>query len=119
MTDALPQVEANTVRLIGVTSLERSPYFPDTPTVHETVSPNFLAETWNGIMAPAGTPQPVIQRMAQILSKMADQPSLQETMRKAGATMVKTTPEQFRAQINDEIEQWKPLLAEIAARKDK
>lgn len=118
MTDALPQVEANTVRLIGVTSLERSPYFPQIPTVHETVSPNFLAETWNGIMAPAATPQPVIQRMAQILSKMADQAGIRETMRKAGAVLVKSTPEQFRTQINGEIEQWKPLLAEIAARKE-
>jgi tripartite-type tricarboxylate transporter receptor subunit TctC len=64
MTDALPQVEAKTVRLLAVTSLERSPYFPDTPTVHESVSPNFMAETWNAIMSPANTPEPIIQKMA-------------------------------------------------------
>lgn len=119
MTEALPQIEANTVRLLGVTSLERSPYFPQVPTVHETVSPNFLAETWNGIMAPSGTQQTAIQRMAQILSKMAEQADIKETMRKAGALLVKSTPEQFQAQIADEIKQWKPLLSEIAAKKDK
>lgn len=118
MTDALPQVEAKTVRLLAVTSLERSSYFPDTPTVHETVSPNFIAETWNGIMAPANTPAPIVQRLAQILNKMADQPAIKEAMRKAGAVTAKSTPEQFRAQIDAEIEQWKPLLAEIAARKE-
>ncbi len=117
MTDALPQIEAKTVRLLGVTSLERSPYFPEIPTVHESASPNFLAETWNGIMAPANTPQPAIERMAQILSKMADQSSIREAMRKAGAVLVKSSPDKFRAQIDDEIKQWKPLLAEIAARK--
>lgn len=119
MTDALPQVEAKTVRLLAVTSLQRSSYFPDTPTVHESISPNFLAETWNGIMAPAGTPAPIVQRLAQILDKMADQPAIKEAMRKAGAVTVKSSPEQFRAQILGEIEQWKPLLAEIASRKDK
>lgn len=116
MTDALPQIEAKTVRLLAVTSLERSAYFPDTPTVHETVSPNFIVETWNAIMAPAGTPQPIIHRMAQILSKMADRSDIKEAMRKAGAVTVKSSPEAFRAQIDKEIEQWKPLLAEIASR---
>lgn len=117
MTDALPQVEAKTVRLLAVTSLERSPYFPDTPTVHESVSPNFLAETWNGIMAPANTPNVVVARLAEIFSKMADDPAIKEAMRKAGAVTVKSSPEHFRTQIAGEIEQWKPLLAEIAARK--
>ena len=52
LTDALPQIEAGTVRGLAVTSLERSPYLPDLPSVHETVVPNFLVETWNGIIAP-------------------------------------------------------------------
>ena len=118
MTDALPQVEAKTVRLLAVTSMQRSAYFPDTPTVHETVSPGFLAETWNGFMAPAGTPEPIIARMAQLFDKMADQPAIKEAMKKAGSATVKSSPEQFKAQILDEIGQWKPLLAEIASRKD-
>jgi tripartite-type tricarboxylate transporter receptor subunit TctC len=117
MTDALPQVQAGTVRGLAVTSLGRSPYFPDLPSVHETVIPNFLVETWNGIMAPAKTPETIIRRLAEVLIKMADDPEVKETMRKSGASTVKTTPDQFRAQIQQEIGQWKPLIKEIAEKK--
>ena len=99
MTDALPQIEAGTVRGLAVTSLERSPYLPDLPSVHETVVPNFLVETWNGIIAPSKTPDLIIRKLSEILIKMADDAEVKETMRKAGASTVKTTPDQFRAQI--------------------
>jgi tripartite-type tricarboxylate transporter receptor subunit TctC len=118
MTDALPQIQAGTVRGLAVTSLERSSYLPDLPSVHEAVLPNFTVETWNAIMAPAKTPEPVIRKMSEVLIKMADDPDVKETMRKAGANTVKTTPEEFRAQIEREIAQWKPLINEIAE-KDK
>jgi tripartite-type tricarboxylate transporter receptor subunit TctC len=119
MTDALPQVQGGTVRGLAVTSLERSPYLPDLPTVHEAVLPNFMVETWNAIIAPAKTPEPIIQKMSEVLIKMADDPELKENMRKAGANTVKTTPDQFRAQIAQEIAQWKPLISEIAEKEKK
>jgi tripartite-type tricarboxylate transporter receptor subunit TctC len=114
MTDALPQIQAGTVRGLAVTSLERSAYLPDLPSVHEAVLPKFTVETWNAIMAPAKTPEPVIRKLSEALIMMADDPDVKETMRKAGANTVKTTPEQFRAQIEGEIAQWKPLIQEIA-----
>ena len=66
MTDALPQIEADTVRGLAVTSLERSPYFPNLPSIHETVVPHFIVETWNAIIAPPTTPEPIIQKMAEV-----------------------------------------------------
>jgi tripartite-type tricarboxylate transporter receptor subunit TctC len=117
MTDALPQIEAGTVRGLAVTSLGRTPFLPNLPSVHETVSPNFIAETWNGIMAPAKTPEPVVAKLSAILLKMADDPDVNTTMRKAGGNTVKSTPQQFREQIKQEMEQWKPLIAEILAKK--
>jgi tripartite-type tricarboxylate transporter receptor subunit TctC len=117
MTDALPQIEAGTVRGLAVTSPGRSAYFPDLPSVHEAAVPGFIAETWNGIMAPARTPEPIVRKMAEVLIKMADDPEIKEAMRRAGANTVKTTPEQYRAQIEQEIAQWKPLIQEIAEKK--
>jgi tripartite-type tricarboxylate transporter receptor subunit TctC len=117
MTDALPQVEAGAVRALAVTSKGRSAYFPDVPTVHETVLPDFIVDSWNGIIAPPGTPAPIIRRMSEILLKMADDPAMKESMRKAGADTVKSTPEEYRAQIAQEIAQWKPLIAEMAEKK--
>lgn len=116
MTDALPQIEAGAVRGLAVTSRERTAYFPAIPTVHETVSPNFIVETWNAIMAPAKTPEPIIRKMAEVLMTMVDDPAVKEAMKKTGSSTVKVTTDQFRAQIQDEITQWKPLLAEIAAK---
>jgi tripartite-type tricarboxylate transporter receptor subunit TctC len=119
MTDALPQIEADTVRGLAVTSLERSPYFPNLPSIHETVVPHFIVETWNAIIAPPKTPEPIIQKMAEVLNKMADDPEMVAAMRKLGANTVKSTPEQFRTQIAQEIEQWKPLIKEIAEKEKK
>jgi len=117
MTEGLPQVQAGSVRGLAVTSLKRSPYLPDLPTVGEAVLPGFVVETWNGIMAPSKTPEPIIRKLSEILLKMADDPEVKEIMRRAGADTVKTTPEQYRAQIDQEIAQWKPFIQEIAERK--
>jgi len=117
LTDALPQIESGSVRALAVTSLDRSSYFPALPSMHETVLPNFIAETWNGIMAPSKTPEPIIRKLSDILIKMADDPEVKESMRKAGASTVKTTPAQYRAQIEQEIAQWKPLISEITGKK--
>jgi tripartite-type tricarboxylate transporter receptor subunit TctC len=117
MTDGLPQVQAGSVRGLAVTSHKRSPYLPELPTVHEAILPDFVVETWNGIMAPSKTPEPIIRKLSEILIKMADDPEVKEAMRKAGADTVKTTPEEYRAQIQQEIAQWKPLIEEIAQKK--
>jgi tripartite-type tricarboxylate transporter receptor subunit TctC len=119
MTDALPQIEAGTVRGLAVTSKERSPYFPNIPSIHETVVPNFLVETWNGIIAPPKTPEPIISKLSEALIKMADDPEVKEAMRKAGGSTVKSTPAQFRAQIDQEMAQWKPMVAEILEKEKK
>lgn len=117
MTDALPQLEAGTVRGLAVTSLGRSPYLPDIPSVHESVSPNFIAETWNGIIAPPKTPEAIVNKLTDALNSMADDPAVKEAMRKVGSNTVKSKPEEFRAQIKQEMAQWKPLIAEISAKK--
>jgi len=90
---------------------------PDLPTVQETILPDFVVETWNGIMAPAKTPEPIVRRLSEMLIKMADDPEVKEAMRRAGADTVKTSPAEYRAQIQEEIAQWKPLIAEIAHKK--
>jgi tripartite-type tricarboxylate transporter receptor subunit TctC len=114
ITDALPHIEAGSVRALAVTSLARSSYLPDLPSINEAMVPGFIAESWNGMMAPAKTPEPVVRKLADIFITMADDPEVKETMRRAGASTVKTTPEQFRAQIEQEMAQWKPLIKEIA-----
>jgi tripartite-type tricarboxylate transporter receptor subunit TctC len=118
MTDALPQIEANTVRALAVTSATRSEFTPKLPTVAETVSPGYAVESWNGIMAPASTPDAVVAKVSDALKKMAADPEVKKNMAVAGASTVFTTPAEYTAQITKEVEQWRALLKEIAEKKN-
>ncbi|MDO9440753.1 MAG: tripartite tricarboxylate transporter substrate binding protein [Beijerinckiaceae bacterium] len=114
MTDALPQMEANTVRAIAVTSVERSPYAPNLPTVAEAGNlKGYSAESWNGIIAPAGTPEPIIKKISDALAKMVDDADVKKSMAAAGATGVFTTPAEFAKRIDDELAQWAVLVKEM------
>jgi tripartite-type tricarboxylate transporter receptor subunit TctC len=117
MTDALPQIEANTVRALAVTSAARSEFAPNLPTVAETVIPNYAVESWNGIMAPGSTPDAIVSKISDALRKMAADPEVKKQMAVAGASAVFTTPAEYTAQITREVEQWRALLKEIAEKK--
>jgi tripartite-type tricarboxylate transporter receptor subunit TctC len=117
MTDALPQMEANTVRALAVTSAKRSEFAPKLPTVAETVTPGYSVESWNGIMAPASTPDAIVTKLSDVLKKMADDPDVRKKMAIAGASTVFTTPAEYKAQIASEVEQWRTLLKEIGEKK--
>jgi tripartite-type tricarboxylate transporter receptor subunit TctC len=117
MTDALPQMEANKVRGIAVTSKERSPFAPNLPTIHETVLPGYTVESWNAIMGPAGMPPAIVERISKILADMAKDPGVVEMMAKVGATTVFTTPAEFTRRIEAEVAQWKGLLSEMRDKK--
>ncbi|MEP9354376.1 tripartite tricarboxylate transporter substrate binding protein [Xanthobacter sp. KR7-65] len=116
MTDALPQMEAKTVRGLAVTSAKRSPFAPDLPTVEEAGVKDYLVESWNGIIAPKGTPPAVVARMSEALKKMAADPEVKDAFAKIGATAVYTTPEEFAASISKEVKQWSGLIDVIKAK---
>jgi tripartite-type tricarboxylate transporter receptor subunit TctC len=117
MTDALPQIEAKTVKALAVTSEKRSEFTPNLPTIGETVIPGYAVESWNGIMAPAATPDAVIAKVSDALKKMAADPEVKKNMAVAGASAVFTTPAEYSAQIGKEVEQWRALLKEINDKK--
>jgi len=114
MTDALPQMEAKAVRALAVTSVERSPFTPDLPTVAEASRlKGYSAESWNGVMAPGGTPEPVMKKLSDALAKMAKDDAVMKAMAVAGASTVFTTVPEFRTRIGEEMGQWRDLLKEI------
>lgn len=117
MTDALPQMEANKVRGIAVTSLKRSEFAKDLPTVAETV-PDFSAESWNGVLLPPGTPDAIVNKLSGVLKAMAEDPDVRKSFAVVGASTVFVTPAEYKATIAKEVEQWKALLKEIADKKN-
>jgi tripartite-type tricarboxylate transporter receptor subunit TctC len=118
MTDALPQMEGNTVRALAVTSAGPSEFASKLPTVASTVVPGYAVESWNGIMAPASTPDAVVNKISDTLKKMAVDPEVKKAMAVAGASTVFTTPAEFKTQIAGEVETWRGLLKEIAGKKN-
>lgn len=114
MTDALPQMEAKSVRALAVTSVERSSFAPELPTVAEAAGlAGYSAESWNGVMAPANTPAAAIEKLSGVFAAMQKDEGVKTAMAVAGASTVFTTPAAFAKRISDEIAQWSDLLKEI------
>jgi tripartite-type tricarboxylate transporter receptor subunit TctC len=104
-----PQIQAGKLRAIGVTSAKRFPLLPDIPAIAETV-PGFDALAWNGILAPAATPKPVVARLNAEINAALKQPDVVQKMNALGFDLIGGTPEQFGALIRRESEQWAPLI---------
>ena len=102
---AAPSVRSGQLRALAVTSNKHLPSFPDVPTVAETL-PGFEAVSWGGIMAPAGTPSAIINRLNAEILKILKIPEVAEKLKGLGAEIVGSTPMQFDAYVKSEIAKW-------------
>ncbi|HMA73642.1 MAG TPA: tripartite tricarboxylate transporter substrate binding protein [Xanthobacteraceae bacterium] len=101
-----PSVEAGLVRALGTTGEERSPILPDVPTISEAGVPGFRASGWVGIVAPAGTPKPIVERLNAEIRKVLNSTEIKESWAKQGVTPLSMTASEFGAFIEAEIEKW-------------
>jgi tripartite-type tricarboxylate transporter receptor subunit TctC len=111
------QVASGKLRALAVTSLKRSPVFPDTPTVAETY-PGFNAVTWFGILAPAKTPKAIVDKLNAEINRAIHDPAVRQSIEKEGGTVEGGTPEQFAKLIRDEIAAWATVVRESGAKVD-
>jgi tripartite-type tricarboxylate transporter receptor subunit TctC len=100
------QVAAGGLRVLGIASSRRSSLMPDTPTIAEQGFPGYEGILWIGLMAPAGTPQAVIDRLAAASGEAAHAPAVVERLQRDGVDPVGGSPAQFRALIARELPQW-------------
>ena len=105
-----PQVDAGTVRGLAVTGLKRVEALPDIPTVAEAGIANYEALQWYGLLAPAGTPAPIIARLHAETAKAVRSAEMKERLAADGADPVGNTPAEFAAHIKEEMRKW----AEVA-----
>jgi tripartite-type tricarboxylate transporter receptor subunit TctC len=103
------QVDAGGLRMLGIASSHRSKLMPDIPTIAELGLPGYEGILWIGLMAPAGTPQAVIDRLAAASAKAANSPDLVERLQRDGVDPVGGTPAQFKSLIARELVQWRDL----------
>ena len=104
---------AGKVRIIAVTGKERSSSIKDIPTVAESGYPGFDVTQWFGILAPAGTPQPIIARMQSEVSKAMAQPDVRDKLVQTALDPVGSTPQEFAARIEIESKQWPRAVKEL------
>jgi len=102
---AAQQIQAGKIKMLGVLSKNRAPQYPDMPAVAETL-PGVAVTYWYGLLAPAGTPQPIIDRWYRELSTVVKQPNIIASFTKRGYLVGATSPDEFRAEIASEVEQW-------------
>ena len=102
ISGSMQQAKAGQIRMLGISTLKRSPNFPEIPAVAETV-PGFELNSWYGLMAPAGTPRPIINRLYQELAAAVKKPDVMEWMKQNGLDPVASTPEEYAAHIRAEL----------------
>ncbi len=105
-----PQVAAGKLRALAYAAKARSPLMPDVPTVAEMGLPGYEGILWIGMIAPAGTPQAIIDRLAAASAKAVRAPDLAARLTKDGVDPVGNTPAEFSAQIARELVQWRELV---------
>jgi tripartite-type tricarboxylate transporter receptor subunit TctC len=100
----------NKVRALAVNSAKRVKQLPDLPTVAEAAVPDYKYESWFGVMAPAGTPKPILNKVSQDIAKVLKMPDVVDKLEKQGSIPVTNTPEQFDAIIKNDTARYSKLL---------
>jgi tripartite-type tricarboxylate transporter receptor subunit TctC len=110
MPSSLPHVKAGKLRALGVTSAKRSPALPEVPTIAEAGVPSYDATSWFGILAPAGTSEPVVTRLQGAIVQALGEPEMRQRMADLGAEPVGDTPAEFGQFIAAEIAKWAKVV---------
>jgi tripartite-type tricarboxylate transporter receptor subunit TctC len=103
-------VKAGKVKALATTGLQRSAVLPDVPTLHESGVPNYEATIWLGLLAPKGTPKPVVDKLNEAMSRITSQPDVRQQWSRQGATAMVMTPAEFDKYIQDDIAKWARVI---------
>jgi tripartite-type tricarboxylate transporter receptor subunit TctC len=107
---ALPMLRDGRLRALGVTTAARNPALPDVPTVVEAGLPGFDVESWNGLLAPAGTPRPIVERLSEDLRAILGEPEVRARLAEQGADPAPTTPDAFARRVRDDLARWSGVV---------
>lgn len=107
---ALPHMRDGKLRALGVTTTKRASRLPELPTIAEQGLPGFDANNWYGLLAPARTPKPIVERLNREVVKIPQQPELKHFLHRQGLDPAPTTPEEFGAYIKSEMAKWSSIV---------
>jgi tripartite-type tricarboxylate transporter receptor subunit TctC len=118
ITTMAENAKAGKVRTLGSTGLKRSEITPDVPTIAEAGVPGYEATIWLGIMAPAGTPKPIVDKLNAEINKAINRPDVVQAWTKQGAVALVKTPAQFDSYLRGDIEKWARIVKISGAKLD-
>jgi tripartite-type tricarboxylate transporter receptor subunit TctC len=118
ITTMAPHVQAGKLRALGTSGKARSSVLPDTPTVAEAGVPGYEAVIWLGIMAPAGTPKAIVDRLNAEITKATGSAEMRAAWAKQGATAMTMTADEFARFMREDIEKWARIVKISGARPD-
>ena len=107
---ALPHVKSGKLRALAVTSAQRNPLYPDTPTVAESGFPGFQALSWSGLSALKGTPQPVVDKLEAALKKIMGSPEIKQRLESVGFVVPPAGSGPYSQFVKNEIELWTQVI---------
>jgi tripartite-type tricarboxylate transporter receptor subunit TctC len=107
---AMPYLKTARLRPLGVTTTTRIEALPDVPTIAEAGVPGYESVQWFGMLVPAGTPRPIIDRLRQELTRALRAPDMKERLTSLGLNGVGSTPEEFAAYMKSETEKWAKVI---------
>jgi tripartite-type tricarboxylate transporter receptor subunit TctC len=111
MSTVLPQLEAKKARALAVTSRARHPRFPDVPTMVEAGVPDFYSSFWTGVLAPAGTPNAIVERLNAVLNEGLKATEMRDMLARISADPSTQTPAEFGAFVAAEGQKWRDAVA--------
>jgi tripartite-type tricarboxylate transporter receptor subunit TctC len=119
LPSSMPQIKAGKLKALAVTSRQRSAALPDVPTVEEAAGlKGFDATSWFGLLAPAGTPPEIVNRIQQEVAKSLNTPAIKEKLLSQGAIPSGNTPAEFARHIDAEHKKWEPVVRTSGAKID-
>jgi tripartite-type tricarboxylate transporter receptor subunit TctC len=118
MPSALPHAKAGKLKPLAVTSAKRFPGTPEIPTIAESGVPGYEASSWFGVLAPAGTPKEIVNKLSTEIAKALKTPEMKKKLEEQGAEAVGSTPEEFAAHIKAETAKWAKVVKESGATVD-
>jgi tripartite-type tricarboxylate transporter receptor subunit TctC len=107
---ALPHIKAGKLRALAVSSLQRNPLYPDTPTVAESGIPGFQALSWSGISVARGTPQPIVDKLEAALRKVMTSPEIKQRLESVGFVVPLPGGAPYAKFVSSEIELWTRVI---------
>jgi tripartite-type tricarboxylate transporter receptor subunit TctC len=114
----LPHIKNGSVRALAISTAERWPALPDLPTISEAGLPGYAAISWQMVAAPAGTPRPILDRMAAAITRAAHDPAFKARVAETGAATAGGTVEEARAFVKQEAVKWREVVLKSGAKAD-